>query len=192
MTALVEYDDWETQVDNDNGLYIENIQDVESTKTNIVDKDVKVEVEVEVEVVKDTNIAKEIEQNNNSNNMISVLQFMKNIMNKNYATFLQEKKLPPYKKTIRCINVERDRHLARIDIIREIINGRAIIVKATIDWYQAANPKFEENSPILRDPCKWKIKTYQELYKIEAKYMSDQFGINTAPTKKQLRSRITK
>lgn len=186
MTALVEYDDWETQVDN--GLYIANVENLEIIKDVEITKVDTNEVEVKVE--KDINIPYEMELKNNTPNMISALQFMKNIMNKNYATFLQEKKLPSYKKTIRCINVERDKHLARIDIIRDIINGRAIIVKATIDWYQAANPKFEENSPVLRDPCKWKIKTYQEHYKIEAKYLSDQFGINTAPTKKQLRSRI--
>jgi len=121
--------------------------------------------------------------------MTTPLEFMRALMRKNYATFLAEKKLPPYKKTVRAINLARDHHLARIDVIREIINGRAILIKSTIDWYKAGSPKFDENSPMLRDPCKWKIITYEEHYKNEAKHMSDCYGITTAPTKKQLKSR---
>ena len=193
MSALVvtDYDDWETQVDNESRIYIENINIPEIINKDNLDAVAAVAVAVVAVAVVAVAVAPvtPVTPVTNGPKMTTPLEFMRALMRKNYATFLAEKKLPPYKKTVRAINLARDHHLARIDVIREIINGRAILIKSTIDWYKAGSPKFDENSPMLRDPCKWKIITYEEHYKNEAKHMSDCYGITTAPTKKQLKSR---
>jgi hypothetical protein len=114
---------------------------------------------------------------------ISPREFIFKIIDKSAKTYSSEKKLKHWQKTIRAIDLNRDTNISRIEAIRLILQGKAILVKATIDWKKAISPRFPEDSPILSDPTNWVIKTYQEIYAIEEKDLYRNFGIHTERTK---------
>jgi hypothetical protein len=117
------------------------------------------------------------------NIMLTPREFMLKIIDKSAKTYTSEKKLKPWQKTVRGIDINRDTNISRIEAIRLILQGKAILIKATIDWKKPATPKFSEDSPVLNDPTNWVIKTYQEIYAIEEKDLYRNFGIHTERTK---------
>jgi hypothetical protein len=170
MAAVMDIVDcsWESQ-DLDLGLVVE----VEEEKPTVLIAPSQVEEHKDVVIVDNTPIK------------ISPIAFISGILTKSHKTYLSEKKLKSWEKSIRAIDLNRDKNISRNDAIRMILEGRAILINASIDWKSAISGRFTEDSPILRDITKWKITTDKEKWEIEDKDLYRSFGINVEYTKKQ-------
>ena len=171
---------WEEQ-DLDLGLLMDNglmDKDTGLIDTGLIDTGLVAEEPiVDTSIVNTNNVEKPV------NIMLTPREFMLKIIDKSAKTYTSEKRLKPWQKTVRGIDINRDTHISRIEAIRLILQGKAILIKATIDWKKPATPKFLEDSPVLNDPTNWVIKTYQEIYAIEEKDLYRNFGIHTERTK---------
>ena len=112
--------------------------------------------------------------------------YMRNILKKSCKTYVSEKHLKPWLKTVKAIDITRDKNITRLDAIRMILQGKAILLKASIEWKDAFIPRLLENNPILNDSTKWTIITDREKWTKEDKMLVRTYDIHVAPTKKEL------
>ena len=111
--------------------------------------------------------------------------YLKTILTKSCKTYISEKKLKPWLKTVKEIDITRDKNITRLDAIRMVLQGKAILLKASIEWKDAFIPRLLEGDPILSDTTKWSIITDREKWAKEDKMLARTYDIHVAPTKKQ-------
>jgi hypothetical protein len=115
--------------------------------------------------------------------------FMRNILTKSCKTYASEKHLKPWLKTVKAIDITRDKNISRLDAIRMVLQGKAILLKASIEWKDSFIPRVLEDNPILTNTTKWTIITDREKWDKEDKMLVRTYDIHVAPTKKQLHRR---
>jgi hypothetical protein len=118
--------------------------------------------------------------------MISAREFIVILLKNNYKSYSAQKNLKPWEKKIKCIDLARDTNITRIDAIRMILDGRAILKGAIIDWRGPLSAKFTENDPSLRDHTKWFIITEREKWAREDELLAGA-GYHVSHTKSQLK-----
>ena len=159
MTAIMnqqmlELDDWETQdlsLDLDTGkeptvaISVPETE-VSQTVTTEVTQTVAPVTEVAPELIPATYVAL--------------------ILIKSQKTFQAQRGQPAYKRTVRQYNADRDTHIPRIDIIRDILGERAVLANGVIEWkHPWGLRKYKADDPALRDPGNWIIRTSREVNK---------------------------
>ena len=88
------------------------------------------------------------------------------ILIKSQKTFQAQRGQPAYKRTVRQYNADRDTHIPRIDIIRDILGERAVLANGVIEWkHPWGLRKYKADDPALRDPGNWIIRTSREVNK---------------------------
>lgn len=111
--------------------------------------------------------------------------FMTNLLLKTYKTYQSQKSLPAFKRTVKQYNMDRDTNIRRVDIIREVLAGRAILKNGEIQWKHAYSlRKYDISNPIFTDPLNWAIRTKKELH---AKFVKVNEDIHFELTKAQLK-----
>ena len=95
---------------------------------------------------------------------ITPTMFIRGILVNAFKTFQSQRNVPAFKRTIHQYNMMRDVHIARIDIIRGILAGRAILANGEIEWkHPQVLQKYNPEDVYLRDPTNWIIRTHKEL-----------------------------
>jgi hypothetical protein len=162
MTAIMnqqmlELDDWETQdLSLDLGTDKEPTVDVSVPETEVSQT---TEVAQTTEVSQTTEVAPVIA-------MLTPATFIGLILIKSQKTFQSQRGQPAYKRTVRQYNVERDMHIPRMDIIRDIIAERAVLANGFIMWkHPWGLRKYKADDPALRDPGNWVIRTSRQVNK---------------------------
>jgi hypothetical protein len=111
--------------------------------------------------------------------------FMTTLLLKTYKTYQSQKTLPAFKRTVKQYNMDRDTNIRRVDIIREVLAGRAILKNGEIQWKHAyAMRKYDITNPIFLDPLNWAIRTKKELH---ARFVKLNDDIHFDLTKAQLK-----
>lgn len=118
--------------------------------------------------------------------MLTPRMYIFKILEKTCKLYKAQKNLPPHKRTIRQYNMERDTNVYRTDIIREILDGHAILINGVIEWKHAfALRKFNVNDSALKTPTNWAIRTSLEKHKRFVKGCDDiQYALTKAQIKK--------
>jgi hypothetical protein len=166
-------DDWEEQ-DLDLGLTAA-VVDVEDPEASLTDKEEDVKPTVGVQVAKPVG----------EQGMLTPCMYVSGIIEKSCQVFQAQKKLPPYKRAIKQYNMERDTSIQRMDIIRDILDGHAILINGVIEWKHAfALRRYNANDSALRNPSNWVIRTNLEKHKQFVKGCDDK---HYALTKAQLK-----
>ena len=97
---------------------------------------------------------------------VTPIGFIKTLLIKSQKKFQAQRELPHFKRTIRMYNIERDIHIPKTEIIREILAERAIIVNGVIDWKGAGSlRRFNPEDATLKDSTRWVIKSCKDLNK---------------------------
>jgi hypothetical protein len=159
MTAIMnqqmlELDDWETQdlsLDLDTGKEPTDAVSVPETEVSQT-----VTTEVAQTVAPVTEVAPEL----------IPATYVGLILIKSQKTFQAQRGQPAYKRTVRQYNADRDTHIPRIDIIRDILGERAVLANGVIEWkHPWGLRKYKADDPALRDPGNWIIRTSREVNK---------------------------
>ena len=118
--------------------------------------------------------------------MLTPRMYIFGILEKTCKMYKAQKNLPPHKRTIRQYNMERDTNVYRTDIIREILDGRAILINGVIEWKHAfALRKLNVNDAALKLPTNWAIRSNLEKHKRFVKGCDDiQYALTKAQIKK--------
>jgi len=162
MTAIMnqqmlELDDWETQdlsLDLDTGKEPTDAVSVPETEVSPV---TEVAQTVTTEVAqKNTEVAPEL----------IPATYVGLILIKSQKIFQAQRGQPAYNRTVRQYNADRDTHIPRIDIIRDILGERAVLANGVIEWkHPWGLRKYKADDPALRDPGNWIIRTSREVNK---------------------------
>lgn len=121
-----------------------------------------------------------------ADDMLTPRMYIFGILEKTCKLYKVQKSLPPHKRTVRQYNMERDTSVYRTDIIRDILDGHAILINGVIEWKHAfALRKYNVNDTMLKTPTNWVIRTNLEKHKRFVKGCDDiQYALTKAQIKK--------